>query len=151
MALILAGGGLSLDLNVTFILVLAILLIPLIVLNTIVFKPFLKVFEARHEQLEGAIERANQMLDDAEAQAKTFETKIQSATAKGTEARNAIRTDATTMMNARIEEERKKLAARVEVELSGLEKKRREALADVHVQAEAIAQLCAEKLLGRQV
>lgn len=141
----------SLDLDITFIVVLALLLLPMAILNGIVFKPFLKLFEARHERLEGAIERAEGMLGEAEARAKTFEDKIKVATARGIEARNGIRAQATAEMNARLDAEKQKLAAKLDVALGELEKKRREALADMHVQAEQIAELTAAKLLGRSL
>ena len=48
----------SLDLDVTYIIVLALFLVPVVFLNGIVFKPFMALFEERHERLEGAVERA---------------------------------------------------------------------------------------------
>ena len=141
----------SLDINVTYILVLALFLVPVLLLNGIVFRPFLKLFEERHEQLEGAVKRAEEMLDQAEDRARTFESKIQVATQKGIEARNRIRALAATDMNARLEQERQSLAKRTEQALAELDKKRREALADVMVEAERIAHETASKLLGRGV
>lgn len=141
----------SLDINITYILVLALFLVPVLILNGIVFRPFLKLFEERHEQLEGAVKRAEQMLDQAEDRARTFESKIQVATQRGIEARNQIRADSAKEMNARLEAERVELAKKTEKALAELDKKRREALADVMVEAERIAQATASKLLGRGV
>src|SRR5688500_4783819 len=141
----------SLDINITYILVLALFLVPVLILNGIVFRPFLKLFEERHEQLEGAVVRAEEMLRRAEDQAKAFESKIQVATQKGIEARNRLRAAATTEMNARLEKERQGLAKKTEQALAELDKKRREALADVMVEAERIAHMTASKLLGRGV
>jgi F-type H+-transporting ATPase subunit b len=141
----------SLDINITYILVLALFLVPVLLLNGIVFRPFLKLFEERHEQLEGAVKRAEEMLDQAEDRARTFESKIQVATQKGIEARNRIRGDAANEMNARVEKERQALAKKTEQALAELDKKRREALADVMVEAERIAHQTASKLLGRGV
>jgi F-type H+-transporting ATPase subunit b len=141
----------SLDINVTYILVLALFLVPVLLLNGIVFRPFLKLFEERHEQLEGAVKRAEEMLDQAAERARTFESKIQVATQKGIEARNKIRAAAAAEMNARLEKERQLLAKKTEQALGELDKKRREALADVMVEAERIAHETASKLLGRGV
>jgi F-type H+-transporting ATPase subunit b len=141
----------SLDINITYILVLALFLVPVVLLNGIVFRPFLKLFEERHEKLEGAVKRAEHMLDQASERARTFESKIQVATQKGIEARNKIRAAAAAEMNARLEKERQTLAKKTEQALVELDKKRREALADVMVESERIAHETASKLLGRGV
>lgn len=141
----------SLDINVTYILVLALFLLPVLILNDIVFRPFLQLFKERHERLEGDVKRAEEMLNQAERQARTFESKIQVATQKGIEARNKIRARAAADMNARLAHERQTLAKQTEEALAELDKKRRDALADVMVAAERIAHETASKLLGRGV
>lgn len=141
----------SLDLDITYILVLALFLAPLVLLNGIVFKPFMALFAERHERLEGAVDRAEDMLEEAEAEAKTFDDRIKAATAQGLETRNKIRTETSDAMNSRLEEEKGKIHAKLEQALAQLEKKRREALADVHVEAESIAEATAAKLLGRSI
>ena len=60
----------TLDLDITYIIVLALFLMPVVILNGLVFRPFLKIFEERHEQLEGAIERAERMLAESEDEAQ---------------------------------------------------------------------------------
>jgi F0F1-type ATP synthase membrane subunit b/b' len=142
---------LSLDLDVTYLFVLALFLVPLLILNGLVFGPFLKLFEERHEQLEGALVRAEAMLSEAEHRAKAFEERIGVATVRGIDARNRIRTQAADEMAARIQAERKKLGERVEVALTEVHAKRREALANAHVEASKFAELMAAKLLGRGV
>jgi F0F1-type ATP synthase membrane subunit b/b' len=141
---------LSLDLDVTYLFVLALFLVPLVILNGLLFGPFLKLFAERHEQLEGAVNRAEAMLAEAEHRAKAFEEKIQIATVKGIDARNRIRGEATKEMNARIERERVKVAERVAASMIELKTTRLEALADAHVEATRLAELAAQKLLGRR-
>lgn len=140
---------LSLDLDVTYLFVLALFLVPLLILNGLLFGPFLKLFAERHEQLEGAVVRAETMLAEAEQRAKAFEEKIQVATVRGLDARNRIRAEAAKENNERIEKERGKLAQNVEAALLDLRHKRRAALADAHVEATRLAELAAQKLLGR--
>jgi F0F1-type ATP synthase membrane subunit b/b' len=141
----------TLDLDVTYILVLALLLVPLVALNALVFRPFLRLFEQRHERLEGAVHRAEKVLVEAEARARAFEDRIKVATARGIEARNRIRGEAAATFAERLEVEKKKLAEQVGSALAELEKKRRAALADVHVEAEQLAEAAAKKLLGRSL
>jgi F-type H+-transporting ATPase subunit b len=141
----------SLDLDVTYIIVLALFLVPVVFLNGIVFKPFMALFEERHERLEGAVERAKDMLEEAQAEHRTFDEKIKVATARGMDIRDQIRSKAQDDMNAKLTGEKTRLAEKLEGALAELEKKRREALADVHVEAEKIAELTAGKLLGRNI
>jgi len=141
----------NLDLDITYVLVLALFLAPLAILNGLVYGPFLKLFAERHERLEGAVVRAEGMLKRAEEQARAFEEKIKSATQRGIDSRDRIRAQAAAEMNARLETERQAVAKKLEVALAELEKKRREALADVHVEAERIAEMTATKLLGRNL
>jgi F0F1-type ATP synthase membrane subunit b/b' len=142
---------LALDLDVTYLIVLALFLVPLLILNGLLFGPFLKLFEERHEQLQGALARAEAMLSEAEERARAFEHKIQIATQRGIDARNRIRADAAQEMNVRIEKERQALAKKLEAALSDMKHKRLEALADAHVEAAKLAEITAAKLLGRAV
>ena len=139
----------SLDLNVTYVLVLALFLVTLIFLNTLVFKPFLKLFEERHERLEGSVKRAEAMLERAEEQAKTFADRIKVATAKGVEARNDIRAKAQAEMNGRLDQARGQLSAKLAEAMTELETKRGEAMSKIGGEARKIAEATAEKLLGR--
>ena len=141
----------AIDLDITFVIVLALFLIPLAVLNGIVFKPFLALFEERHERLEGVLVRADRMLEEAEKEAANFEERIKEAAAKGRERRDEIRSAARTEMAGEVETARGKAQDKLSGALTELETKRREALADVVVEAERIGELTASKLLGRSL
>jgi F0F1-type ATP synthase membrane subunit b/b' len=144
-------SGLVLDLDITYIFVLALFLLPLLILNGVLFQPFLNLFERRHEQVEGAIARAERRLTEAEAKAKSFEEKIQVATTRGIEARNRIRTEAQKAMNARIDQERQALAQKLSGALADIQKARQASLAEVEQQSKRLAELTASKLLGRGI
>ncbi|MEM7676182.1 MAG: ATP synthase F0 subunit B [Myxococcota bacterium] len=139
----------SLDLNVTLVIVLALFLVPVLFLNLLVFKPFLKLFDERHERLEGSVKRAEEMLERAEEQARTFSERIKVATAKGLEVRNEMRSKAQAQMNAKLEAERGKLAQKLTGALKELEGKRTKAMGDIKGEAQKIAEATASKLLGR--
>ena len=141
----------SLDANVTYVFVLALFAVTAVFLNALVFKPFLQLFEERHERLEGSVKRAEAMLERAEEQAKTFADRMKVATAKGLEARNEIRSKAQAEMNGRLEQERTQLADKLAAAMKDLEQKRTEALGDIEAQAQQIAEMTAAKLLGRSL
>ena len=141
----------TLDLDITYVVVLVLLLLPLLILNGIVIQPFLRLFEERHQKLEGNVERAEQLLSEAKAQAEQFEIKIREATHRGVEARAMMRKEATDRMNARIEEERQQAQQRLNESLEHLDTEREKAMTESATQADAIANLIASKLLGRTI
>lgn len=144
-------SGLTLDVDPTIVLVIGLIVIPFIFLNTLVFRPFLKVFDERHERIEGALERANAKIDEAEAKARSFAKQIEVARTKGLEARDRIRAAAQKSMTERVAAEQKKIDARMATEVSAVAKARAEGLAAVDAEAQRLAELTATKLLGRGV
>jgi F-type H+-transporting ATPase subunit b len=144
-------SGLVLDLDITYIVVLVLFLLPLAILNGLLFSPFLKLNERRREQVQGAIERAEVRLAEAEAKAKAFEEKIQVATARGIEARNQIRNEAQRLMSGRVDEEKKTLAKKLEGALAEIQTARDKALSEVERESQRLAEVTATKLLGRNV
>lgn len=144
-------SALTLDLDITFILVLALLLVPLAILNGLVFGPFMKLFAERHEKLEGALERARAQIDVAEEKGRIFEGKMKEAAARGLEVRNRIRNETQAQMNARIEAEKKTLATKLAAAQVEIRAARAEALAKVENDARRLAEATAAKLLGRAI
>jgi len=144
-------SALTLDLDITFILVLALLLLPLLILNGLVFGPFMKLFAERHEKLQGALERAKAQLDDAEEKGRAFEAKMKEAAARGTEVRNQIRNDTQREMTSRIEAEKGRLAGKLEVAQGEVRQARAEAMSKVDQDAKRLAEATAAKLLGRAI
>jgi F-type H+-transporting ATPase subunit b len=144
-------SALTLDLDITFILVLALLLLPLLILNGLVFGPFMKLFAERHEKLQGALERAKAQLDDAEDKGRAFEAKMKEAAARGTEVRNQIRNDTQREMSSRIEAEKARLAGKLEVAKGEVRQARAEAMSKVDQDAKRLAEATAAKLLGRAI
>lgn len=144
-------SGLTLDLDVTYILILVLFILPFVILNGIVFGPFMKLFKERHEKLEGALVRAEARLDEAEAKAKAFEEKIKVASSRGVAARDKIRAEAQANMGRRLEEERKRMAEKLAAALTEVGSAKAAGLAQVAVDAKKLAETTAAKLLGRQV
>lgn len=141
----------SLDLDITYIFVLAMLLLPLMILNGLVIGPFLRLFEERHERLEGAVARAEEMLEQAERRAATFEDKIREATQRGLELRSRIRKETDEAMATFVSDARSKAQSELAEALTRLGKDTEQALHQVDGHAQAMAELTAAKLLGRKV
>ncbi|MBK8012350.1 MAG: hypothetical protein IPK13_13455 [Deltaproteobacteria bacterium] len=143
--------AMTLDLDVTYIFVLALLAVPLILLNHLVFRPFMALFAERHERLEGAFGRAESLLVKAEQRAQDFSDRIQVATSEGIAARTRIRSEATEAMTRRVDEERQRLRDKVEAAVKEIEASAEAALVRAHEDAQRLAQQTAEKMLGRRI
>ena len=144
-------AGLTLDVDATALVALALIIFPFVILNGLVFKPFLELFEKRHDRIEGAVERANQKLEEAERQAEAFEEQIEAAKRKGLEKRNAIRAAAQTAMNEKIAEEQSSVEQRVKQSLAEIAKEKEGAMSTVSAEAHRLADITASKLLGRNI
>jgi F-type H+-transporting ATPase subunit b len=141
----------ELDLDITYILVIALFLVPVLILNSMLFRPFLRVFEERHDRLEGALARADAMLHEAERQAEAFKAQIRAASAKGEARRQEVRQQTREHMDARVDEEKRRLGEKLSAALTELEDKRQDALKQMEREAEELAVKTASKILGRSV
>jgi len=141
----------ELDLDITYVFAIALFLVPLLLLNFIVFRPFLAVFEERHDKLEGAVERADAMLAEAEEKAEAFNERIKEASRQGAERRDRSRREATERMNEQLQAERQRLTSKLEGAVAELETAREKAMSTVNEQAKTLAEETAARILGRKV
>ncbi|MBX2814195.1 MAG: ATP synthase F0 subunit B [Myxococcales bacterium] len=139
----------TLDLDITYIVVLALFLLPLLIVNGIVLRPFMALFEARYEKLEGALERAEEMLEDAERRARVFEERIRGAAKQGMEKRSSIRAEAMNTMNGRLDEARHRLQTKLDAALQSIADEQQRGLNELNASADHMADKAASKLLGR--
>lgn len=141
----------SLDVDPTVIMVLALFLIPLVALNALVIRPFLGLLEERHDRVEGVAERARQSLLDAEAQAAAFSEKMKVATQEGIQARDRVRAQTEEKIQAKVKAAQQAAEEKSGAALKEIQKTRDEALAKVESEAQTMAATIASKLLGRKV
>ena len=144
-------AGLTLDVDVTALIALALLVLPFVILNGLIFKPFIKLFEERHDRIEGAVERANAKLDEAEKKAEHLQTELEAAKRKGLEHRNKVRAAAQAKMTEKIAEEQSTVDQRVADALLEISKAKETAMVTVKTEAHRLADATASKLLGRSV
>lgn len=141
----------SFDINITYFILLGFFFFVAFMLNRLVFGPFLQLFQERYDKMEGAVENAEALLDQAATQEKTFHEKIKKATAVGIEARSKIRAEAQQKMSQRIAEEKTRQQGVLAERIAELKASQDTALTEAKRQAEALAALTAEKLLGRSL
>jgi len=99
----------QLGINQTVFVQFGLIIILFVLLTKIYFKPFLKLFEQRHNRTIGDTNAAKKLLDEANAKFKEYETKI-------TDARRAAQAEfENNLAEARKEEARLLAAAREEM------------------------------------
>lgn len=136
------------DLDVSFFIQLGVFLVFLVVMNTLLFKPLLRVFDERKKRTEGARDDASR--DDARAREMIadYEAKLSSAVNEGAALRAKLRAEAVAQAQAHSTEARERYGRRVS---DGSRKAREEydaSRGDVAPAARPLAEAIARKVLG---
>ena len=139
------------DLDVTLIFQLTLFVALLVLLNGILFKPFLKVIEDRHNKIHGAKEEADRLARLAGLDRETYEARLRDAKRQAQGEREALRQSG--------REEERRLLAEVRAEIArGLNETReqvsaaeRAAKQSLATQTDALARQLVEKVLGHGV
>lgn len=139
------------DIDVTLFFQLAIFLMVLLTLNGLLFKPFLRVIEARHQKIHGMKDDVDRLERLSAADRIAYESRMRDARRDAQRNRESLR-------NAGREEERR-LLTQTRLEISQSLNAKREQVASVEssakkglaVHTDALAQQLVQKVLGREV
>jgi F-type H+-transporting ATPase subunit b len=139
------------DIDLTVLVQFGLFLLMLLLLNQLLFKPYLRLREKRQEGIEGARTEAERMTAEADAKLADYETSLDQARTKAAGEARKIRAEAsaherevTGAARAKATKALDEAQARVRTETDA-------ARATLMPQAEAIAKQIASKLLGREV
>ena len=139
------------ELNFTVIFQLAILLILMVALSKILFKPFLRVLQERRDWVEGAEKKARELQQRTEELGEQYRDSMSAAQAQGAAIRDEIRKEGLSK-EAEILQKAMEEANRF---LEGMKAKVREegqaARAGLRLQAQNLSREMAEKMLGRSI
>jgi F-type H+-transporting ATPase subunit b len=145
------SGGSMIDLDATLVVQMGLFFVALLVLHTLIFKPLLKVFEAREEAIEGAQDAARQFEADAAGAGTEFDEKMREIRLKAGLERDRLRAEGAKLeagILSAVQAETQKQMVDAEAQLdSEAAKLRRE----LKVQAPVLARAIAGKLLQREV
>ena len=137
--------------DATLVVQMGLFFVALLMLHTLIFKPLLKVFEAREEAIDGAKDAARQFEADAAGAGTEFEERMREIRLKAGEERDRLRAEGAKLeagILASVNDETQKQLANADTLLeSEANKLRRELQAQVPVLARNIA----GKLLQREV
>jgi F-type H+-transporting ATPase subunit b len=139
------------ELNITLIFQLAIVLILMVVLSGLVFKPFLGVLQARRDWVEGAEKKARELQQRTHELMEQHRDSMSAAQAQGASVRDEIRKEGLAR-EADILQKAQKEANRFMDEMKGkIQEESQAARAGLRIQAQNLSREIAAKMLGRNI
>ncbi len=139
------------DLNFTVIFQLAIVLILMVALSNLVFKPFLRVVQERKDWIEGAEKKARELQQRSEELMERYQDSLSAAQAQGASIREEIRKEGLST-EAEIMQKAMEEANQFLEEMKGkIREESQSARAGLRLQAQTLSREIAEKMLGRSI
>lgn len=139
------------ELNFTLIFQLAIVLILMVALSGLVFKPFLGVLQARRDWVEGAEKKARELQQRTQELMEQHRDSMNAAQAQGASVREEIRKEGLAR-EAEILQKAQKEANRFMDEMKGkIQEESQAARVGLRVQAQNLSREIAAKMLGRNI
>ncbi len=139
------------DLNFTVIFQLAIVLILMVALSSLVFKPFLRVVEERKDWIEGAEKKARALQQRSEELMERYRDSMSAAQAQGASIREEIRKEGLTQETEILQKAMKEANQFLEGMKGKIQEESQAARASLRLQARNLSRELAEKMLGRSI
>jgi F-type H+-transporting ATPase subunit b len=145
------GGGVTVDVDMTFLWPIAIFVLLIVVLKPMLFDPMLKLFEERERRIDGAKLAARKM-DEASAAALTkYETEMKKARGAGNADREAQRAEGLKTESQIVDKVRESTAETVAIGRKNLQDEAAQVRLALQSDAKALAGALASRVLGREV
>lgn len=148
---VLLSGGSPIDLDASLFIQTGIFFVAFFILKSLVFRPTMALFEARHKAIDGAKAEAKRMQEEAAQKRESFERELRKVAAAANEERERGRNEAQRLARQLTEQARSQAAAAQKTAKDRLDAEaaevRKRALADVPTLAKSLT----SKLLGRSV
>ncbi|NWF55985.1 MAG: ATP synthase F0 subunit B [Syntrophaceae bacterium] len=137
--------------DITLIFQLAIVLFLMVLLSSVVFKPFLRVLQERKDWVEGAEKKARELQQRSEELMERYRDSMSAAQAQGASIREEIRREGLSK-EAEVLQKAMEEANRFLEEMRGqLQEETRNVRAALRLQAQTLSREVAEKMLGRSI
>ena len=123
----------------------------MLVLNRVLFRPFLKFFEERHTRIYGTQEEAERLKGKTEGMISRYEEELKEGRLRALEEKLKIREEAKQKAREIIEEVQGKIQKEIPVAREQIRKETEKALEELKGRSEEMAREVAEKILGRSL
>ena len=142
---IIAAG--SIDIDATLAIQMVLFLALFLILNPLLFQPFLRAMEERKKGLQGSKEDAEEFEIRAKNALAEYEKKMRDARREAQGIRDSLRTQGQGEQEDIIEEARQELSLKIENEREKIEAERKTALDDLKKRSDALADAIVSKIL----
>jgi F-type H+-transporting ATPase subunit b len=137
------------ELNATILLQLAAFLFLLSFLSKMLFEPFLRLFEERERRIEGAQKSAGQYESLVAEKASQIDLRLGDAQREARATLVKLKEEGAKTQTKLIEQAKEEASGRVDDARAELFAATQEARSTLNAEAEAMAELIAQKVLGR--
>jgi F-type H+-transporting ATPase subunit b len=139
------------DLNLTVIFQLAIVLILMVALSSLVFKPFLRVVEERKDWIQGAEKKARELHQRSEELMERYRDSISAAQAQGASIREELRKEGLSKETEVLQKAMEEANQFLEEMKGKIQEESRKVRTGLRLQAQTLSRELAEKMLGRSI
>ncbi len=139
------------DLNLTIIFQLFLVLILMVALSQIVFKPFMRVSEERRNWVERAEKKARELQQRTEEMMQRYRDAMASAQAEGTSIREEIRKKATATETETLQKAMSEANRILENMKAKIREEAQQARVALRLDSQTLSREIAEKILGRAI
>ena len=143
--------GSIVDLDATFFVQFALFAVAFFVLNSLIFQPMLRLFEAREQRIDGAKLEARQLEQGAQEKGEAFEQEMARMRQGAADERDKIRAEAKRMESEILDRVRADTAAELAASQRDLDKEAAALRSAMNAQTAVLAKQIASKLLHREV
>lgn len=140
-------GAIVIDIDGTIFAQMAFFLITIVILNTLLIKPYMKTREMRLENVEGSEEEAGEMHAQSTILESTYEEKIRKARVDAQEVRDSLRNQGLAEQDDIVSEVRGELDAKLEEERARIEARVEAARAEIEQRANSLADSMVNRLM----
>ena len=139
------------ELNFTVIIQLAILLILMVALSKILFKPFLRVLQERRDWVEGAEKKARELQQRTEELWERYRDSMSAAQAQGAAIRDEIRKEGLSKETEILQKAMEEANRFLEGMKAEVQEESQASRAGLRLHAQNLSREMAEKMLGRSI
>lgn len=146
-----AEGGVTVDLDASFVVQIVLFVLLLVALKPLLFDPMMRLFEEREERIDRTIEKARKT-DEASAKALSkYEAILAKAREAGAAEREQLRAQGAKKEAEVTAQVRSQTATTLEQGRAAIAAEAKEARAKLQVEAAELGRTIASRVLGREV
>jgi len=139
------------DVDGTLLVQFALFLIMLLILSRALFRPYLKLRDARHKGIEGAREEAHGMDDRVHTIVADYDAKLSAAKLRGNEERQRLRTEGAAHERQVLGKTRDEVQKSIDGARAKISSETAAARVKLEAESAALANDIVKKILGREV